>query len=83
MFNTPSKGLLQTCTGEVVGAVERGRQPAVGVGLGGQHPCPLELQHQPGERVGEHVVHVTGEPAALAQHRRFGFRVAARLKLKQ
>ena len=35
--------------------------------VGGEHPGAFELQHQPGQGVGEHVVHFPGQSLPLGQ----------------
>jgi hypothetical protein len=42
--------------------------------LAGEQPGSLQVQDQAGQRVGEHVVHVAGEPLALGQRGGLGLR---------
>ena len=49
----------------MVRALDRGDDLGVGVAVARQQPRALELQRERRQRVGEHVVHVAREPAAL------------------
>ncbi len=64
--------LVQAAGGEVVCALERTDHLGVGVAVAGDEPRALELQRERGQRVGEHVVHVAGDAAALGLGRRLG-----------
>ena len=75
--------LVQAALGQLVRAVDGGSQPTVGRVGQGEQPRALELDDQPGQRVGQHVVHLAGQPLPFGQRSRPQFGVAGLLHLGQ
>ena len=58
-------------------AVDGPGQPLVGGAGQREQPSPLELEQQPGQRVGQDIVHVAGQPLPFGQRGRAKFGAAA------
>ena len=53
----------------------------VGTALAREQHGSLQVQHQAGQRVGEHIVHLAGQALALGQRGGFGLRRPGLLQL--
>jgi hypothetical protein len=76
-------GLFEAAPREPVGAVQGLRQAAVRIRRAGEHARALQLEHEPGERMSQHVVHLAGDAAALVQSGRFLLGAAAGFELRE
>ena len=65
----------------MVRPVDRPDDVGVDAAVAGEQTRGLELEGQRGERVGEHVVHLPGEPTALGRRRGLGLRRPRGLEL--
>ena len=59
------------------------RQPGIAGVFGREHPGAFQLEHEPGQGMGEHVVHLPGEPLAFGQSSRLGLRGPRALQFDQ
>jgi hypothetical protein len=73
--------LVEPRGGVAVSALDRSDDSGIGVAISGQQPRRLELDRERRQRVGEHVVQITRDPAALGERRRLGPRGARPLLL--
>lgn len=60
-------GLFEPRLRQVMRPLDHLSEPGICLALGSKHPGSLKLQHQPGQRVRQHVMHLPGEPLALGQ----------------
>jgi hypothetical protein len=63
--------------------VDRVADPGARATLTGQQLGHLQVQHQAGQRMGKHIVHLTGQPLPLGQHGGLGLCGAGLLQLDQ
>jgi hypothetical protein len=58
-------------------------QPGIAGGIGREHPRGFKLEHEPGQGMGEHIVHLPGQPLALGHPNRLCLRGPGALQLDQ
>ena len=63
-------GFFEPGLAQVVGTLDDFRQPGIAGVIGREHPGAFQLEHEPGQGMGEYVVHLPGEPLAFGQSSR-------------